>query len=145
MKETLAEAREEMISLRDEVGHLAASLDSAKRTEKWHRRFLILLATIAVVSAAGTVRVYTQQDDISDAAKASAETVATLEDCLLPTGICYQRSVEMGRQGTTRTMKFNACMLLQLPENRSKSTANNCARFAFPEVPDLDLYENGEG
>lgn len=144
MKESLQGARSEMAHLGDEVARLSVALESAQRTEKWHRRFLILLTVVAVVSAAGTIRVYTQQDDISDAAEASAETASTLEDCLLSTGDCYQRSVEMGRQGGVRQMKFNACLLLQLPENRSKSTANDCARFAYPEVPDLDLYENGE-
>lgn len=143
MKESLEGAREEMVGLRDEITHLASALESAKKTEKWHRRFIVLLSVATAAAIFSAFRVATQQDDIRDAANASAQTAATLQDCLLSSGDCYQRSVEMGRQGGVRQLKFNACMLLQLPENRSKNTANDCARFAYPEVPDLDLYENG--
>jgi hypothetical protein len=146
---TLASLRLEMAQVRASVEAATNDLvtqESLNRTAKRAARRLSATYTLTglTIAVIGGFLWVNQQSikrvaiDARKAAVAAQEAANTLNDCLITGGQCYNRLAAQGTQGSVRQMKFQACVLAQVPEDRSTDKIIGCAKRSYPDIENLD-------
>jgi hypothetical protein len=135
----LSTALTSIMDLQGEVEVLARVVSSTRETQEQAQRKITLLGVaLALIIGLFAINAVTLQN-VRTAANASRTASTTLQDCLLSGGVCYAELAERGSQGSVRQMKFQACVLSQIPETRTTERLVACARKAYPEIENLEM------
>lgn len=144
----LREVKLEMAQIRSAMTAAVSDLVTQESLNATAKRSAIRLSGSYVVLAAAIVFVglylnsnQNRIEDIARDAKVAATkaqvSADTLNDCLLVGGTCYRRLAEQGTQGSVRQMRFHACVLTILPEERTLERVVRCGEAAYPEIANL--------
>jgi hypothetical protein len=137
-KSQLSDALTNIIDLQTDVVNLTKAVNHTQETqEQYHKKIMLLTTALIGIGLVLVILVpvlrYTQTS--AEAAKKSANT---LEDCLIPKGKCFQRLALEGQSNSIRNIKFTVCWQSIPIEDRSKARAITCAKYAYPEIKNIE-------
>lgn len=145
----LAGLRMEMAQVRASVDAATEDLVTQESLNRTAKRAAVRLSASYIIAAVSILSVgiflYGNQQKIKTVAKdtrtaavKAQQAADTLNDCLIVGGQCFGRLAQAGTQGSVRQMKFQACVLAQIPERRNAERIIACAKLAYPEIDNLD-------